>query len=67
MPNSLLIPIIADLNELYRERSTTHALELAECRAALAAAEVLLERKDERIEHLTDTIFKLLDQINNPT
>ena len=59
--------IISDLAALHASRNLVHALELAECRAALAAAGELLQRKDAKIEQLTTQMLQLLDKINTET
>ena len=56
--------IISDLAALNSARNLAHALELAECRAARAAASELLQRKDAKIEQLTTQMLQLLDEIN---
>ncbi len=55
---------IETLKKLMSDANQAHALELAECRAALEIASSLLQSKDEENSQLTGHVIELINLLN---
>ena len=55
---------IETLKQLMSDANQVHALELAECRAALEIASSLLQSKDEENSRLTGHVIELINLVN---